>query len=422
MLRKIKKQVSNRLNMSINNQENYFQLQKEKIKKQLTFAKENIPFYKEKLKDVDISKINTYEDFSNKIPILENKEVISNGKKFSSNLPILFVRHSSSTSGNPKEVFLTASDLRLWIEEGRLTITPYFKRGMIVAFSERKEKYYLSGLKEAVKYSGGKTLVFNPKDPKSLTNAIRTADILLDYAEMIYYISEQVKKLGLNFNKNIILSYTGNILEEGDIEKIKQNFNSAGIRAEIFSEYATSEIGPIGCSNNIEHNKFKIIYNDIVFIEVVNPETNKPSEIGEILVTCLNRTGSVFIRYRLGDVGSISFKGESPYFKLKGRMGIKVASVFFSPEQVFRIIRKELNSPIFCEIILKQDRFFSTLFINICAEKEFSEADIIKLKEKLLNELELEDDEDMTAKLQIKLKKGELNDSELRKGFKFQNE
>ena len=403
--------------------ESYFASQKSKIISQLKFAKKSVPYYKEKLKNVNLSDIKTYEDFCNNIPIIESDDVLNNPKEFSSNLPILFVRCSSSTTGKPKEVFLTARDLKLWVEEGRLTITPYFKQGMVVAFSERKEKHYLSGLKEAVEFSGGKTLNFNPCILSELIDAVKKADILLDYAEMIYYISNKLKEANIQLNKKLILSYTGNILEEIDIKTIKENFKKSGIEAKVFSEYSTTEMGPIGCSNNIEHNKFKIIYNNIVFIEVINPITNKPSDIGEIIATTLNRTGSVFIRYKIGDIGKLSFGASFPIFTLQQRKkGIKVASVFLSPEQIFRIIRRELNCPIYCEIYLKQNKCFSNIQIDIVTEKDFDNVAMDKLKEKLLEELELEDDENITAKMQIKLYKRKLNDMELRKGFKLTND
>lgn len=403
------------------NKEDYFSLQKDKIIDQLKFAKEKVPYYQEKLKNVDLSNIKNYEDFYNNIPLIEGNEILKNPKKFRSDYSILFTRHSSSTTGKPKEVFLTAQDLEVWKEKGRLTITPYFKPGMIVAFSKRKEKYYLSGLKEAVEFSGGKTLTFNPGKISELISAIKKADIILDYAEMIYYISDKLKDLDILFNKKITLSYTGNILEKKDIITIKENFKRVGVDAEVFSEYSATEIGPIGCSDNIKNNNFKIIYEDIVFVEVINSTNNKPSSIGEIVVTALNRTGSIFIRYKLGDIGKLFFENNFPIFILQQRkQGIKVASVFLSPAQIFRIVRRELNCPVYCKINIKQKKYFSNILINIASEKSFDKPIIKKLKELLLKKLELEDDEGITAKMQIKLQKRKLKDMELRKGFKIE--
>ena len=123
--------------------EKYFKNQKNKIIWQLKFAKKNIPAYKNKLKNINLDKIEDYSDFSKLIPITDSKEVSKNPDFFCSKLPIKFIRYSSSTTGISKKVFLTNEDLELWIKEGRLSITPYFKEKNVVAFSKRKEKYYL---------------------------------------------------------------------------------------------------------------------------------------------------------------------------------------------------------------------------------------------------------------------------------------
>lgn len=399
----------------------YFQEQKNKILRQLKFAKENIPAYRNRFADIDLNSIKDYSDFSTKIPIINSEEVVNNPELFCSNLPIKFTRHSSSTTGKPKKVFLTSEDLKLWVEKGRLTLTPYFKEGDIVAFSKREEKHYLSGLKEAIELSKGRVLNFNPRDINELLDCVKKADIILDYAEMIYYISDQISKInGVNLNKTIKLSYTGNFLSEEDILKIRKNFNNIGIDARVYSEYATTEIGPIGCSDYQNQRDFKLIYNDISFLEIVDPKSNEPAQRGEVVATTLNRTGSVFIRYKIGDLGELSCNEDRPIFHLeKRKKGLKVASVFFSPEQAFNFIREFLKQPVFCEMSLDKEEYFNTININIIGERAINDKETNELKKALLNELELTDDEAITSKVNLVFIKDRLNDQQIRKGFKI---
>ena len=121
--------------------EKYFQKEKSKIINQLKFAKKNVPFYKQKLKNINLKNIKTYSNFHKLIPIIKQEEIIKNPQLFCSNKKIFFERHSSNTSGKFKKIFLTKKDLENWIDHTRLTITPYYKSGMLVAHSKRKEKY-----------------------------------------------------------------------------------------------------------------------------------------------------------------------------------------------------------------------------------------------------------------------------------------
>src|SRR3989344_465209 len=401
--------------------EEYWQRESTKILKQLEFAKNNVPFYKEKLKDIDIRNIKNYADFNRFVPTIDQEEVIENPELFKSNCPIEFVRHSSSTTGNPKKVFLTKDDIRQWIVNGRLTITPYYKPKMVVGHSKRTdEKYYLSALDETVKDTGGSVETFDPRDILEIIECIKKSDLILDYSEMICYISEQIKDLDINLAKSIILSHAGNKLTEEDVQRIKTNFLKIGVKVKIYGDYSTTEVGPIGVSHENEINSFRIVYRDNAFIEIVNPETNEPSEDGEIAVTALNRNGSVFIRYKVGDLGSINFKNEQPYFNFKGRKsGIKIASVFFSPQQMFQATRQFLKRPVFCNIEITNKDHLGVINSKIVTEDELDIKQQKKLREHLLRDLEFIDDIGSTVEFNIYFENRMFTEKEIRKGFVF---
>lgn len=395
----------------------YFIRKKNMIMRQLELAKKNVPFYKNAFKKIDLKKIKNYSDFCNLIPFIDSSEIIENPESFYTGFPYIHIRFSSSTTGNHKKIYLTQHDINHWSTSNRLSITPYFEAGMTVTHSKRKEKYYLSALDKSVLELNGKIMTFNPLKTSSIINCLKKADILFDYAELIYYISEKLKKLKINLNKKIIISYTGNKLEKLDIKKIKNNFKKIGCEVEIYSEYATSEMGPIGCSDNKENNLFSIIYDNNVFIEIIDPITKKNSKQGEVVATALNRTGTVFIRYKLGDLGILMFKNNQPHIKfLRRKKGIKIASVFFSPELVFRFIRNELNIPIFCQININVLKHKSEIKITVTHEKKLKK-DFLKIKKKLLDKIEFIDDFGSTVDFKINYEKKKFNDGQIRKGF-----
>jgi len=289
---------------------------------------------------------------------------------------------------------------------------------MVVAHSRRKERFYLSNLDGSVKASGGKVITFSPRKKSELLKCAQKADVILDYAEMIYYISKQISSIaGVNLNKRLLVSYTGNKLDKEDIKEIKKNFISIGVNTDIYSEYATSETGPIGYA--AEDEPFKIIYSDNIFVEVIDPRNGLPAREGEIIITALNRTGSVFIRYRLRDIGAIFFKGTTPCFNLKRRgSGIRVASVFFSPQYVFSTIRNILRQPIFCNIKLKKGKV-SYIEITVVSEKRVHRRIQRKIERELINEMHFEGDVGSTVNIRITYNHRKFSEREIRKGFSF---
>ncbi len=399
----------------------YFYDCKKEILSQLRYAKNNVPYYKELLAQTRIDAIKTYDDFSKAVPVLNSDTVAEKPlEMIGDGAHIVFKRTSSSASGKSKEIFLTKSDIESWTENGRLSITPYFKSGMTVTHSYREEEYYLSGLDDAVLYSAGKITTFRADDIKDIYRKVTKADILLDYSEMIYYISEQIKKYSaqneLNQERSLVVSYTGEYLDDEDIQKIIDNFAEANISVEVYSEYSLSEVGPVACSSSTEKNIFKPIYTEVCFVEIVNDE-GKPSKDGEIVITVLNREGTNLIRYTSGDLGEIVLRNGVPNIWLKGRKGgIKIASLFIHPQHIVSIIRKKVGADFFCYIVAEKQKYFCKIDIKIITP---SRIDNVGIKDFLLKELGYIDDIKKTMDMDVTIEQRKLTNVELRKAFSF---
>ncbi|MBI4214441.1 hypothetical protein HY546_00445 [archaeon] len=398
----------------------YFQRSKRKILKQLRFACKHIPFYKECLDTSAINHVKSYQDFCQIVPIVESSKFTADPSLFTSRLHPALVRRSSATTGKAKIISLTKHDIEHWIRAGRPTLAPYFYKEIKVVHSRRKEKHYLSALDATIAVSGGKVATFDPRNASETFYCVNNADVLLDYAEMVYYVSELLASFREPIKKKLIITYTGNTLSGKDLATIKNNFRKIGCAVEFFSEYATSEIGPIGCSKGKDSNVFQIIYPDNAFVEVLDPRTGKPADYGELVATALNRTGSVFIRYRTGDMGWLYFRKGIPYFRFHRRKSdIKVASLFFFPDYTFKLVRGFLRRPVFCKMSVNQKRFYSRILVDIATEHPVRPNDRIRLTDYIIRKLGFKDDIGSTVGFDVRFKQRALSESELSKGYKF---
>jgi len=291
---------------------------------------------------------------------------------------------------------------------------------MTVAHSRRQEKYYLSALDECVLGSGGKVVTFDPHDAEEFMDSIGEADILLDYAELVYYLSEQVAKTRALLDKDLIVAYTGNSLR--DLGVVKANFLKGGVRARFYSEYAATEIGPIACSDVADSILLKCVYPENAFVEVLDPKTHLPSGEGRVVVTALNRTGSVFIRYDLGDIARLLFEEGSAYLEVLSRGGLKVASVFFTPDHLYHVVRTYLKQPVFCGIRLDRKKYKTGLVLSIVSERPITEREQEGLYSEILDKLEFVDDVGLTVELLLNFEYRQLSENELRKGFSVLSE
>lgn len=123
-----------------------------------------------------------------------------------------------------------------------------------------------------------------------------------------------------------------------------------------FNTYGTTEAGgPVvstTCPHSHERDQMHLINEDTVLIEILDPETFKPvgpGEVGELVVTTLDKQASPVVRWRTRDLVRIS---ETPYDCACGRKGmlqigriigrsddmLKVRGVIVFPSQVEDVI------------------------------------------------------------------------------------
>lgn len=134
-------------------------------------------------------------------------------------------------------------------------------------------------------------------------------------------------------------------------EKMRKRI-AAELGVKLFDIYGLTEVfGPdIGIS--CEHECGMHIWDDYIYLEIVNPKTGEPvpdGEIGEIVITTLRKQGAPLIRYRTHDLSRI-IPGDCPcgskYPRIDTILGrtddmVKVKGVNIFPSQI-----EEMLAPI----------------------------------------------------------------------------
>jgi phenylacetate-CoA ligase len=129
------------------------------------------------------------------------------------------------------------------------------------------------------------------------------------YSSGIYYFADYIERkhpgADLSFIRAIITS--SETLFDYQREKINRVFG--GVK--VFDHYGSREF--YVASECRQHSGYHI-HSEVVLVEVVdeNNKEKKPGEMGRILVTDLSNLVFPFLRYEIGDVGSMSGENSCP--------------------------------------------------------------------------------------------------------------
>jgi phenylacetate-CoA ligase len=166
-------------------------------------------------------------------------------------------------------------------------------------------------------------------------------------------LTEEIEKRGI---KDQICLKHGVIGSERWGDKMRKRI-SESLGIDLFDIYGLTEIYGPGIGINCKYNTGMHIWDDFVYVEVIDPETGKnvpDGEWGEIVLTTLVKEGAPLIRFRTHDLSRI-IPGECPCGShhpridaIAGRsddmMKIKGVNVF--PKQIEEILQSfpELSS------------------------------------------------------------------------------
>lgn len=291
------------------------ELQNERLQETVARAYENIPFYREKLDEagVDPAAIATTDDIT-KLP-MTTKEAFRDEYPyglFAVDEGIRRIHASSGTTGKPKIVGYTESDLDVWrevmarslaaagVETGDTVQNSYgyglFTGGM--GFQEGSEELET----RVIPIGSGGT-------QRQVELAVDLdSDVLACTPSYALYLAETAEEMGydpreLPFSTQI---YGAENCSEPMRQEIEQRLDVTALDI-----YGLAElVGPGVAIECHEAQNGLHIWEDHFYPEVIDPETGEqlePGEEGELVLTPLTKEALPLLRYRTGDLTSLTY-------------------------------------------------------------------------------------------------------------------
>lgn len=284
--------------------------QLEQIKTQFKTLKDRSPFYAKKFDGIDLSAVQTQEDFE-KLPFSEKadlREVYPLGLAAVPEEKIVRVHSSSGTTGIPVVIPYTQKDVTDWAIQ--------FARCYEVAGITNRDRIHITpgyglwtagiGFQLGAERLGAMAVPLGPGNTEKQLRMMEDlqSTVLCATSSYALLLAEEIAERGI---RDKLALKKGVIGSERWGEKMRHRIETE-LGIEIFDIYGLTEIyGPgIGISCH-EHNGMHI-WSDYVYVEVVDPKTGAPvpdGEIGELVLTTLCKEGAPLIRYRTHDLTRI---------------------------------------------------------------------------------------------------------------------
>ena len=280
------------------------------ITTKLSTIKDCSPFYAEKFKDIDPADVRTQEDFE-KLPFSEKddlRRVYPLGLQAVPDEEVVRIHSSSGTTGTPVIIPYTAQDVTDWAIQfercyrtagitnlDRIQITPGY--GLWTAGI---------GFQLGCERLGAMAIPMGPGNTEKQLKMMQDlhSTVITGTSSYALLLAEEISTRGLRDKLDLKKGVIGS---ERWGEKMRHRIaNELGI--EIFDIYGLTEIyGPgIGISCEAHHGMH--VWEDFVYVEIVDPKTGEvlpDGEVGEIVLTTLRKQGAPLIRYRTHDLSRI---------------------------------------------------------------------------------------------------------------------
>ena len=310
-------------------------------------------FYGKKLAQAGITKIHTPEDFL-RLPFSEKsdlRDAYPLGLMTAPEEEIVRIHSSSGTTGTPVIIPYTQKDVDDWAvmfarcyetagitNKDRIQITPGY--GLWTAGI---------GFQNGCEKLGAMAIPMGPGNTEKQLQMMQDmgSTVICSTSSYALLLTEEIEKRGL---KDKIKLKKGVIGSERWSDKMRQRI-ADGLGIELYDIYGLTEIYGPGIGINCEHNTGMHIWDDYLYLEIIDPQTGEPvpdGEFGEIVITTLVKEGAPLIRYRTHDLSRI-IPGKCPCGRsypridvIQGRtddmMKIKGVNVF--PKQIEEVLAK----------------------------------------------------------------------------------
>lgn len=288
----------------------------ERIRSIVTYAAKHVPYYRDlftKLR-MDPKQIQCAADME-KLPLLDKQQPISHPERFLAETKhgrsaLTFL--TSGSTGRPMRVSHDQHSLLLNIPFGEREREPFIR----ACGTFRPREIYVgnetSVIKQVMAFYRENTMlpvrprrrfvsVLEPLENVAELINKEKPDLLVGYGGWIHLFFKTIwaKKIDLWRPKMVI--YMAEALPHGGRDHIEGNF---GIP--VMSRYSAAEVFKIGfyCEKRTGFH----LHEDLCHTRIVGPDgkTLPPGQVGELVVSNLINRGSVFLNYRIGDMGAMS--------------------------------------------------------------------------------------------------------------------
>ena len=273
-------------------------------------------FYGRKLKEIGVDGVNSVEDFE-KLPFSQKQDLRDAYPLGLAAVPdeeIVRIHSSSGTTGVPVIIPYTKKDVEDWAimfarcyefagitKQDRIHITPGY--GLWTAGI---------GFQAGCERLGAMAIPLGPgntdKQLQMMTDLGST--VLCATSSYALLLAEEIEKRGI---KDKIKLKKGVIGSERWGEKMRTRIRTE-LGIELYDIYGLTEIYGPGIGINCKYDTGMHIWDDYLYLEIIDPETGKnvpDGEWGEIVLTTLVKEGAPLIRYRTHDISRI-IPGECP--------------------------------------------------------------------------------------------------------------
>jgi phenylacetate-CoA ligase len=293
------------------------EVQDERLEETVRNAYENVEFYRETLDEAGVSPsdIETVDDIS-KLPFTTKEDFrdhYPDGLFAVDHEDIMRLHASSGTTGKPKIVAYTETDIDVWSEAVARSLA-----ATGVEAGDTVQNAYGYGL-----FTGGLGLHYGIEEigatviPIGGGNTQRQVEMLQDLESdaisctpsYALYLAETAKEMGVDI-KELPLSmviFGAEPCTDPMRAEIEERLDVTGIDI-----YGLSEIVGPGVSNECYEAQDGLhIWEDHFYPEVVDPETGESlpeGEEGELVLTTLSKEALPVLRYRTGDLTTLNYE------------------------------------------------------------------------------------------------------------------
>lgn len=292
------------------------ELQSERLRDTVAHAYENVRFYRDRLDETGVSPedvqsvddlerlpFTTKEDFRDEYP---------DGLFAVDDDELLRIHASSGTTGNPKIVGYTERDLELWDE----VMARSLEAAGIEPGDTVQNAYGYGLFTGGLGFHGGAEALGATVIPTGSGNTQRQVELARDLESdaiactpsYALYFAETAEEMGVD-PRELPLStvlYGAEPCTEPMREAIEERLGAVGIE-----NYGLSElIGPGVAVECREAQNGMHVWEDHFYPEVVDPKTGETlpeGEEGELVLTSLSKEALPVLRYRTGDLTSLTF-------------------------------------------------------------------------------------------------------------------